>query len=167
MPKHKPRPRPEPADAWTWLYRLTAAEGIDLQHTSLAEAADCVVSRLEAQRDAGLSLSPETVRLAALLVRVEAEVIASGASSPEPFLQHAHLRAWTRLLAERYAANRRVWSRPPIQKPRPQPKPQPEPMVTVFDLVQQMRFLVQLYAPHLLANEAKPSPASEPIASPE
>jgi hypothetical protein len=56
------------AAAWFWLSHLAAAEGIDLQRLSLAEAADRAISQLEHQGDAGLPLRPGTVQLAVLLV---------------------------------------------------------------------------------------------------
>jgi hypothetical protein len=57
---------------------------------SLAEAADRAVPQLEPCRDAGLPLRPETVRLAALLVHLEGEMVASGATSAEPFIERAY-----------------------------------------------------------------------------
>ena len=125
MPKH--RTRPEPADAWSWLARRAAAAGIDLRQISLTEAAHCAVSRLEEQRDAGLPLSPQTVQLAALFVRLAGEWIASSAPSAEPFVERAYLREWARLLAERHAASQQVWTRPPSRNPNRSGSPNRSP----------------------------------------
>ena len=95
-------------DAWSWLCGLAASERISLQTMTLAEAADCATARLENQRDCGLALNPRTVQVAALLVRLEAELVASGASSPVPLAERAYAPERARLLAERHAAAQSV-----------------------------------------------------------
>ena len=139
---------PNPPMPGSWLARRAAAAGIDLHQISLTEAADCAVSRLEEQRDAGLPLSPETVQLAALFVRLAGEWIASSASSAEPFVERAYLREWARLLTERHAANQQVWTRPPIPEPQPEREPEPEPMVTLYDLVREFRLILEQHHKH-------------------
>jgi len=154
MPKPKRRKRPEPADAWSWLRHRAAAVSIDLRQMSLTEAAHSAVSRLEAQRDAGLPSSPEAVQVAALLVRLVGEWVAWDVSSAEPLVERAYVREWARWLAQRYAANQRVWTRPSTPKPLPpkpvpQPEPEPEPMVTLFDLVREFQMILEKHALHL------------------
>jgi hypothetical protein len=134
MPK-RPKP-PDLPDAWFWLSHLAAAEGIDLGRFSLAEAADRAISQLEHQRDAGLPLRPGTVQLAALLIRLEGQMVVSGVPSAEPFIECAYARDRAHLLAERHRAGQRVWTRPvtPLPELEPDPEPESEP-VTFYDLV--------------------------------
>ena len=120
---------PAHTDAWSWLCGLAASERISLQTMTLSEAADCAVARLENQRDCGLALNPRTVQVAALLVCLEAELVASGASSPVPLAERAYARERARLLAERHATAQSVWTRSGI------PEKEPEPEVMLFDLV--------------------------------
>ena len=98
-----PKRRPDLSDARSWLSHLSAADGINFEHLPLTEAADGAVSQLERQRDAGRPLRPEAVHLAALLVRIEGEMVVAGASSAEPFIERAYALDQARLLAERYA----------------------------------------------------------------
>ena len=135
MPKR--RKHPDLSDARSWLSHLAAAEGIDLEHLSLAEAVDRAVSQLEQQRDAGVPLRPGAVQFAALLLRIEGQMVVAGASSAEPFIERAYALDRARLLAERHAAGQRVWTRPEIPLPgmEPDPEPEPEPAVTLYDLI--------------------------------
>ena len=89
---------------------------------TLSEAADCAVARLEHQRDCGLPLNPRTVQVAALLVRLEGELVASGASSAKPFAERAYARERARLLAERHASAQRVWTRSGIPEKNQNPQ---------------------------------------------
>jgi hypothetical protein len=130
MPKR--RKRPQQPDGWSWLCRLAAAEGINLQRMSLAEAADRAVSKLEHQRDASLPLRPQTVQFAALLVRLEGKTAASGATSAEPFVERAYARVRARRLREQYEAGWQVHTNPGAL-PQDEPEPEPE-WVTVYDL---------------------------------
>ena len=137
---------PVRADAWSWLCGLAAAQRISLQKRTLAEAADCAVARLEHQRDCGLPLNPRTVQVAALLVRLEAELGASGASSAVPSVERAYVRERARLLAGRHATAQSVWTRSGI------PEKEPEPEVMLFDLVSVCKAVVlkaQLVLSHL------------------
>ena len=120
---------PVRADAWSWLCGLTASERISLQTITLSEAADCAVARLENQRDCGLALNPRTVQVAALLVCLEAELGASGASSAVPSVERAYGRERARLLAGHHAAAQSVWTRSGI------PEKEPDPAVILFDLI--------------------------------
>jgi hypothetical protein len=81
-------------------------------------------------------LRPGTVQLAALLVRLEGEMVVSGVTSAEPFIECAYARDRAHLLAERHRAGQRVWTRPatPLPKLEPEPDPEPEPL-TLYDLV--------------------------------
>jgi len=99
-------------NAWAWVCDVAATEGLDLTRMSLFEAAQCAVSHLEHRRDAGLSLNPGAVKLASLLARLEGESAVSGAPSGDLFLERAYARDRARLLADRYAAGLRIWSRP-------------------------------------------------------
>ena len=109
---------------------VAATESLDLTGMSLFEAAQCAVSHLEHRRDAGLPLNPEAVKLASLLARLEGESAVSGASTGDLFLERAYARDRARLLADRYAAGLRVWSR------RPEiPEAEPEPAWTLYDLI--------------------------------
>ena len=120
---------PAHTDAWSWLCGLAASERISLQTMTLSEAADCAVARLENQRDCGLALNPRTVQVAALLVRLEGELVASGAYSSGPLAQRAYALERARLLAERHAAAQSVWTRAGI------PEKEPDPAVILFDLI--------------------------------
>jgi hypothetical protein len=141
----KRRKRPDLSDARSWLSHLAAAEGIDFERMSFAEAADRAVSQLEQQRDAGLPLRPETVQLAALLVQIEGEMVAVGASSAELFIERAYALDRARLLAERHADGQRVWTRPPVPhfELEPEPEPESEPAVTLYDLIRTCESLMQ------------------------
>lgn len=107
--------------------------GIDFERLSLTEAADQAVSQLERQRDAGLSLRPQTVQFAALLVRIEGEMVASGAMSAEPFIERAYaldrarLSCWPNGMqsASEYGPGRQMLHLEPEE-------PEPEPFVTVL-----------------------------------
>ena len=147
MPKTSARP--VRADAWSWLCGLAAAQRISLQKRTLAEAADCAVPRLEHQRNCGLALNPRTVQVAALLVRLEAELVASGASSPVPLAERAYARERARRLAERHAAAQRVWTRPGI------PEKETDPAVILFDLISVCKSAV-LKAQRVLSHLAPP-----------
>jgi chromatin segregation and condensation protein Rec8/ScpA/Scc1 (kleisin family) len=144
-PVPKRRKRPNLSDARSWLSHLAAAAGIDFERMSLAEAADRAVSQLEQQRDADLPLRPETVRLAALLVRIEGEMAVAGASSAEAFIERAYALDRARWLAGRHAAGQRVWMRPEIPVPElePEPEPEPEPGVTLYDLIRTYESLME------------------------
>ena len=120
---------PAHTDAWSWLCGLAASERISLQTMTLSEAADCAVARLENQRDCGLALNPRTVQVATLLVCLESELMASGASSAVLSVERAYVRERARLLAGQHAAAQSVWTRIRI------PEKEPEPEVMLFDLV--------------------------------
>jgi hypothetical protein len=145
--------RPDLSDARSWLSHLAAAESIDLERMSFAEASDRAVSQLEQQRDAGLPLRPEAVHLAALLVRIEGERVVAGASSAAPFIERAYALDRARLLAERYAEGQRVWTRPQMPLPEPELEPEPEP-VTLYDLVRTCESLLQ-YAKQRQADRSR------------
>lgn len=102
---NKPMKHLDHPNAWSW---LGAAEGIELEGISLAQAADRAVSQLERRRDAGLPLHLAAVQLAALLVRLEGEMVAAGATSPEPFIERAYARARAVRLGEQFEAGLRT-----------------------------------------------------------
>ena len=109
---------------------------------SLSEAAACAVSHLERQRDAGLPLTPTTLHLASLLVRLEGEATLSATSSTEPFIERAYARTLARWLAARLEVGRRVWTRPGILPVEPEPDPEPAPEMTVYDLIQLSKSII-------------------------
>jgi len=139
----KRRKRPDLSDAGSWLCHLAAAAGIDLQCLSLPEAADRAIFQLERQRDTGRPLRPPAVQFAALLVRIEGQMLASGATSPKAFIERAYALDRARLLAERHAAGQQVWTRPQIPPLEPEPEPEPEPFVTLYDLIRTCVSLMQ------------------------
>jgi len=123
------------------------------------EAANRAVSQLEQQREAGLRLRPGTVRFAALLVRIEGEMVVSGATSPATFIERAYALDCAGLLAERHAASRRVWTRPPLASPEPELELEPEPAVTLYDLVRicesLLRYVKQQQAARRLSSQSQ------------
>ena len=66
------------------LVRLAAAEGINLQGNVADGSRRMRDLPTRTRARAGLPFRPETLQFAALLVRVVGEMVASGATSPEP-----------------------------------------------------------------------------------
>ena len=143
----KRRLRPDLSGAQSWLSHWATAEGIDFERMSLAQAADRAVSLLEQQREVGLPLRSETVRLAALLVRMEGEMVVAGASSPQPFIERAYALDRARLLGERHAAGQRIWTRPAISFLEPEPEPEAEPttLMSLYDFIRTCESLIDYY----------------------
>jgi hypothetical protein len=80
-----------------------------------------------------LPLTPGTVAIASLLVRLQGEFAVSGAVSADPFLERAYARTRACLLAARYAGGFEVWTRPGSLQAELEPEPRPE--MALFDLV--------------------------------
>jgi hypothetical protein len=124
-----------------------------IQRSRVAAKIDRLLRELEACRSAGLSLPAEQVAKAATLIRLYAQPPDASADS---WLDREHARSAANLLNN----NQRLLGSRPLQRPKPrlfptasellaellpEPRPElePEPAVTLYDLIETCKSLMQ------------------------
>lgn len=135
MAKAKPRPAPQPS-AWSWLAGWTRVHGIDWNATSLPQAAGLLIHQLEALERNGQTPPADMLRLAALLVRIEGEMLLADAPVASPFLERAYVRERARSLARQLSFGPLLRPKPAITKPE-KPSTEEPFQETLFDLVKE------------------------------
>jgi len=137
------RKQPRVPTSWEWFCEKVRNEGIDPETTTLAEAAEVLVARLELGRAECRTLSRSAVDLAAMLVRFYATLVAEDAEptwkNAEPLIFQTLARRIADNLEIRYAIT--SYQRTPRLPPEPVEE---EPLViTMYDLVKTFESVLQ------------------------
>jgi len=145
MSKAKPPIVSQPS-AHSWLADWTRMHGIDWNTTSIPQAAELLIRELEQCERYGQPLPVGLVRLVALLVRIEGEMLLANADAASPFLERACARERTRSLAHQIHFGPLLRPKPTITKPQAASAEEP-PRVICCNLVEVFRNLLQQHAP--------------------
>ena len=141
------RKRPQPPSAWDWVSRWARSQDVDPELVPLAEATERLLSALERASQKGSPLSPPTVRLAALLLTIEAQLAIQGIEpawqAARPFIERAYARDRAQALTQIRENREITCSKPTILEPEPVEEPS---AITLWDLIQMFQKILDLSA---------------------
>jgi hypothetical protein len=165
MAKPKPRRAPPPS-AENWLLGWARAYGFDLHSDALPQAAEFLLGELEKLQLRGEALPADLVRLAALLVRLQGEMLIADAQVAQPFIERAYARERARSLARQLDRGPLLQRTVVIGEPEEPAQPAESPEFTLYDLLQQLRYIMSNTHPTCSPKEQSACATGEAAASP-